>query len=90
MPINLKGRSILTLDDLSAAEIRHLLRLAAELKSAKSAGTEAEALKGKNIALTFEKDSTRTGTGFEVAAYDQGHTSPIWALPAVRSDTRNP
>jgi ornithine carbamoyltransferase len=72
MPITLRGRSILTLDDLSAAEIRHLLRLAAELKSAKSAGTEAERLKGKNVALIFEKDSTRTRTGFEVAAYDQG------------------
>jgi ornithine carbamoyltransferase len=72
MPINLKGRSILTLDELSPAEIRFLLRLAAELKAAKSAGTEAPRLKGKNIALIFEKDSTRTRTGFEVAAYDQG------------------
>jgi ornithine carbamoyltransferase len=72
MPINLKGRSILTLEELSPAEIRFLLRLAAELKSAKSAGTEVARLKGKNIALIFEKDSTRTRTGFEVAAYDQG------------------
>jgi ornithine carbamoyltransferase len=72
MPFNLKGRSILTLDELSPAEIRFLLRLAAELKAAKSAGTEAPRLKGKNIALIFEKDSTRTRTGFEVAAYDQG------------------
>ena len=72
MPINLKGRSVLTLDDLSAAEVRHLLRLAAELKSAKSAGTEVRRLEGRNIALIFEKDSTRTRTGFEVAAYDQG------------------
>jgi ornithine carbamoyltransferase len=72
MPINLKGRSILTLDALSAAEIRFLLRLAADLKAAKCAGIEQQRLKGKNIALIFEKDSTRTRTGFEVAAYDQG------------------
>jgi ornithine carbamoyltransferase len=72
MPINLKGRSILTLDELRPAEIRFLLRLAADLKAAKSAGLETRRLKGKNIALIFEKDSTRTRTGFEVAAYDQG------------------
>jgi ornithine carbamoyltransferase len=72
MPINLKGRSILTLEELSGAEIRFLLRLSAELKAAKSAGIERPLLKGKNIALIFEKDSTRTRTGFEVAAYDQG------------------
>jgi ornithine carbamoyltransferase len=70
--MNLKNRSLLTLDDLSAAEIRFLLRLSAELKSAKYAGTEQQRLRGKNIALIFEKDSTRTRTGFEVAAYDQG------------------
>ena len=57
MPINLKGRSILTLDELSAAEIRFLLRLASDLKAAKSAGIEQQRLKGKNIALIFEKDS---------------------------------
>jgi hypothetical protein len=72
MPINLKGRSILTLGELSPAEIRFLLRLAAELKAAKTAGLETPRLKGKNIALIFEKDSTRTRTGFEMAAYDQG------------------
>jgi ornithine carbamoyltransferase len=72
MPINLRGRSLLTLDDLTSAEIRHLLRLAADLKAAKSVGNEAPRLRGKNIALIFEKDSTRTRTGFEVAAYDQG------------------
>jgi ornithine carbamoyltransferase len=72
MSVNLKNQSLLTLDDLSAGEIRFLLRLAAELKSAKYAGTEQQRLKGKNIALIFEKDSTRTRTGFEVAAYDQG------------------
>ena len=72
MPINLKGRSLLSIDDLSAAEIRFLLRLAAELKSTKLAGSEQPRLKRRNIALIFEKDSTRTRTGFEVAAYDQG------------------
>jgi ornithine carbamoyltransferase len=72
MPINLHGRSVLSLDDLTAAEIRFLLKLGAELKSAKLAGTERPCLTGRNIALIFEKDSTRTRTGFEVAAYDQG------------------
>lgn len=72
MPVNLHGRSILSLADLSAAEIRFVLKLAAELKAAKLAGTEQQRLRGKNVALIFEKDSTRTRTGFEVAAYDQG------------------
>src|SRR5581483_1713118 len=72
MPINLRGRSVLTLADFTPQEIRTLLRLSADLKSAKLAGTEQQRLKGKNIALIFEKDSTRTRTGFEVAAYDQG------------------
>lgn len=72
MPVNLRSRSLLSLADLSPAESRFLLKLAAELKAAKYAGTEQPRLKGKNIALIFEKDSTRTRTGFEVAAYDQG------------------
>ncbi|WP_102960344.1 ornithine carbamoyltransferase [Mangrovicella endophytica] len=72
MPVNLHGRSVLTLDDLSPPEIRFLLRLAAELKAAKTSGTEKPCLQRRNIALIFEKDSTRTRTGFEVAAYDQG------------------
>ena len=72
MPINLYGRSVLSIDDLTPAEIRFLLKLGAELKSAKLAGTERPRLTGRNIALIFEKDSTRTRTGFEVAAYDQG------------------
>jgi ornithine carbamoyltransferase len=72
MPINLRGRSLLTLDDYSPGDIRFLIRLAAELKAAKQAGTERQKLAGRNIALIFEKDSTRTRTGFEVAAYDQG------------------
>jgi ornithine carbamoyltransferase len=72
MSINLHGRSVLSLDDLSAYEIRFLLKLAADLKAAKQAGHEIPRLVRKNIALIFEKDSTRTRTGFEVAAYDQG------------------
>jgi ornithine carbamoyltransferase len=72
MPFNLVGRSLLSMDDLTPQEIRHLLRLAAALKAAKLSGTERHRLAGRNIALIFEKDSTRTRTGFEVAAYDQG------------------
>lgn len=72
MPINLHGRSVLTLLDFSPDEIRFLLKLAASLKQAKYGGYEQPRLTGKNIALIFEKDSTRTRTGFEVAAYDQG------------------
>ena len=72
MPLNLHGRSFLKLHDFTPDEIRHLLRLAASLKAAKQAGTEQPRLHGKNIALIFEKDSTRTRSGFEVAAFDQG------------------
>lgn len=72
MPMNLHGRSFLKLLDFTPAEIRYLLRLAGSLKAAKAAGTEQPRLKGKNIALIFEKDSTRTRSGFEVAAFDQG------------------
>ena len=72
MPMNLHGRSFLKLLDFTPDEIRFLLRLAGDLKSAKLSGTEQQKLKGKNIALIFEKDSTRTRAGFEVAAFDQG------------------
>jgi ornithine carbamoyltransferase len=72
MPINLKGRSFLKLLDFSPSEIRFLIKLAAELKAAKYAGTERPRLTGRNIALIFEKSSTRTRSGFEVAAFDQG------------------
>ncbi|MGS1097064.1 ornithine carbamoyltransferase (plasmid) [Aquamicrobium terrae] len=72
MAVNLKGRSVLKLLDFSPDDIRFLLRLSASLKQAKYGGYEDQRLKGKNIALIFEKDSTRTRTGFEVAAYDQG------------------
>lgn len=72
MAFNLKNRSFLTLRDYSPREIGFLLKLAADLKTAKYAGTEVPRLQGKDIALIFEKDSTRTRVGFEVAAYDQG------------------
>ena len=72
MSVNLHGRSFLKLLDFTPEEIRYLLDLAAELKAAKKAGTEKQTMKGKNIALIFEKTSTRTRCSFEVAAYDQG------------------
>lgn len=72
MAINLRGRNFLKLLDFTPDEIRFLLRLSASLKQAKYGGYEVQRLKGKNIALIFEKNSTRTRTGFEVAAYDQG------------------
>ncbi len=72
MAFNLKNRSFLTLLDFTPKEIEFLLDLASELKKAKYAGTETQKLKGKNIALIFEKASTRTRCAFEVAAYDQG------------------
>jgi ornithine carbamoyltransferase len=69
---SLRGRHFLTLADFSAGEITYLLDLAAELKAAKKEGREERKLVGKNVALIFEKDSTRTRCAFEVAAYDQG------------------
>ena len=72
MPQNLHGRSFLKLLDFTPSEIRHLLQLASSLKMAKAGGYERPMLERKNIALIFEKDSTRTRSGFEVAAYDQG------------------
>ena len=69
---NLKNRSFLTLMDFTPKEINFFLQLAEDLKKAKYAGTEQPKLKGKNIVLLFEKDSTRTRCSFEVAAYDQG------------------
>ncbi len=72
MAFDLKNRSFLTLLDFTAEEIGYLLDLAKDLKAAKYAGSEQPRLKGKNIALIFEKTSTRTRCAFEVAAYDQG------------------
>jgi ornithine carbamoyltransferase len=72
MAYNLRDRSFTKLLDFSPKEIRFLLDLAADLKAVKYAGTEQPRLRGKNIALIFEKTSTRTRVAFEVAAYDQG------------------
>jgi ornithine carbamoyltransferase len=69
---DLRGRNFLKLADFSPEEITYLIDLAAELKAAKKEGREEHRLAGKNIALIFEKDSTRTRCAFEVAAYDQG------------------
>lgn len=69
---NLRNRSFLKEIDFSARELEYLLRLSAALKTVKYAGTEVPRLTGKEIALIFEKTSTRTRSAFEVAAYDQG------------------
>src|SRR6058998_1841465 len=70
--VDLRGKHLLKLSDFSPEEITYLIELAAELKAAKKEGTEEQKLAGKEIALIFEKDSTRTRCAFEVAAYDQG------------------
>ena len=72
MAFNLKNRHLLSLVHHTEREIKYLLDLSRDLKRAKYAGTEQQKLKGKNIALIFEKTSTRTRCAFEVAAYDQG------------------
>lgn len=72
MAFNLRNRNFLKLLDFTPQEIKFLLDLSADLKKAKYAGTEQQRLAGKNIALIFEKDSTRTRCAFEVAAFDQG------------------
>ena len=72
MSYNLRNRHFLALRDFTPQEISFLLKLSADLKAAKYAGTEVPRLTGKEIALIFEKDSTRTRVGFEVAAHDQG------------------
>jgi ornithine carbamoyltransferase len=69
---NLRNRSFLKVSDFTARELEHLLKLSAALKTVKYAGTEVPRLTGKEIALIFEKTSTRTRSAFEVAAYDQG------------------
>jgi ornithine carbamoyltransferase len=72
MTFTLKNRSFLKLLDFTPKEIAYFIKLSAELKTAKRSGTEEQRLKGKNIALIFEKTSTRTRCSFEVAAHDQG------------------
>jgi ornithine carbamoyltransferase len=78
MSYTLKNRSLLSLDGFTARDVNLLLEMASELKRVKANGTEHAQLRGKNIALLFEKASTRTRCAFEVAAYDQGaHVSFI-------------
>jgi len=72
MAVNLRNRSFVKLLDFTPTEIRFLLKLSADLKAAKYGGYEVPRLSGKNIALIFEKASTRTRCAFEVAAFDQG------------------
>jgi ornithine carbamoyltransferase len=72
MAFNLRNRNFLKLLDFTPKEMKFMLDMAADLKKAKYAGTEQQKLKGKNIALIFEKASTRTRCAFETAAYDQG------------------
>src|SRR6266480_6660148 len=72
MSIDLRNRDWLKISDFTAEEVLYMLDLAAQLKAAKYRGSEGHALQGKNIALIFEKTSTRTRCAFEVAAYDQG------------------
>ena len=70
--ISLKGRSFLTLKDFTKEEIKYLLALSSYLKTKKKVGIKGNLLEGKNIALIFEKNSTRTRCSFEVAARDEG------------------
>ena len=72
MAVNLKGRSFLTLMDFTTSEIDYLLTLAADLKAKKRSGIRGHTLDGKNIALIFEKSSTRTRCAFTVACNDEG------------------
>ncbi|WP_031542003.1 ornithine carbamoyltransferase [Mesoplasma photuris] len=72
MGVNLKGRNFLKIIDFTNRELNYLVDLARDLKRAKYAGTEQKMMEGKNIALLFQKASTRTRCAFEVAAYDQG------------------
>ncbi|MDN5342567.1 MULTISPECIES: ornithine carbamoyltransferase [Oceanotoga] len=72
MPVNLRGRSFLTLKDFTPEEINYMLDLAKDLKAKKRMGLKGKLLEGKNIVLLFEKTSTRTRCAFEVAAFDEG------------------
>src|SRR6516162_3854786 len=96
MPVNLRNRDFANLTDFTPAEIRFLLQLARDLKAAKYGHYEKPQLVGKNIALIFEKTSTRTRCAFEVAAHDQGaevtylgpHDSQIGLKESMRDTAR--
>ena len=81
MEINLKNRNFLKLLDYNADEIHYLLQLATKLKKAKASGLEEQKLCSKNVALIFEKTSTRTRCAFEVAVAEVGYE--IRAIPAT-------
>ena len=89
MAVNLRNRSFLKLLDFTPTEIRFLLKLSADLKAAKYGGYEVPRLTGKNIALIFEKASTRTRCAFEVAAFDQGAHVTYLGPRGRRSATRD-
>ncbi len=89
VPTALAGRHFLKELDFTGEEFRGLVELAAELKAAKKAGTETRYLTGRNIALIFEKTSTRTRCAFEVAAADQGASTTYLDPSARRSGTRS-
>lgn len=72
MPVNLKGRHLLTLKDFTPEEIKYLLDLSRDLKNKKRAGIRGNLLEGKNVVLLFDKTSTRTRCAFEVACFDEG------------------
>ena len=88
MAFNLKNRDFLKLLDFTPNEIWFLLNLSADLKKAKYAGTEQPRLAGKNIALIFEKASTRTRCAFETAAYDQGAHVPYMGPTGTQLGTK--
>ena len=77
MAYNLKGRNFLTLKDYSSKEIEFLIDLSQDLRKQKYAGVKTKALEGKNIALIFEKPSTRTRLSFETAMYNLGGRSIV-------------
>lgn len=87
-------KHFLKLLDFTPAELTALVQLAAKLKADKKNGKEEQKLTGKNIALIFEKDSTRTRCSFEVAAYDQGLASlisvPAGARLGIKSQLKTP
>ena len=84
MAFNLRNRNFLKLLDFTPAEIKYMLDLAADLKRAKYAGTEQPRLKGKNIALIFEKTSTRTRCALKWLPMIRVLMPPIWDLPDRR------
>ena len=89
MPTNLHARSVLTIDDLTPAELRYLLKLAVELKAAKQAGTEQQRLKGRNIALIFERIRPAPAPVSRLRPMIKVPMSPTSAPAAAISATRN-